>query len=1144
MNPRVASLFRRDRRWEACLPSCRTGTRVRRERILFASVAAILATVMPATAATLAWDADGVAPVNGGSGLWNTSALTWTPDAGGSYSMWNNGAPDSAIFGGTSGTVTLAEAIVASSLTFNTSSYVIDLNGSDLTQTTTGNAGTGIGSAVITNLAGGTAPTYTHTVGATVPGSSPRMLGNMNVTLSTTTGTWVSLQGGSDFTGVLKLTGGGQFRPDAGPTALGSATGLIQIEAGTQLNFSTTLGLEATYTRNIQLVGDTNRLSSNGVRNIFLTGQISGGALNTVLGQGAIILAGNNTFAGPVNVTTIANSGSALVLAHDNALGSSTAINIGSGDQGTIGLMANPLTGNGITLGSGVNMVLNASNPTSGVGMLHNYSGNNTWAGNITVGSNTGRRMSVEEGSQLTVTGRILQTSASTGPGIFKYGLGTLVLANTNTFGVTNAATLVNATAVYDGILRLDFSQAPGANVVDIVNNGNATNGNQVSSLLLGGGTLELKGKTGETNSQRFKNAATNALTFHAGASAVRAIQNGAASLSMSMGQITARNIGSTVDFTLPSAGVFTLPTGTLPTGGADQIITVNGAAFMTVGGVDWAARDGSNNVAPGSVIGGFYTANTPDTLAGNADMSADGTTTLNTNALLSSLRFNHSGVRTINLNGQMLITGGILVTPGVGGNTSSIVGGTLTAPTATANQDLVLIQNNPADVFLIGAIIADNGTATALTKSGAGTVDLTSPNTYTAQTSVVQGVLKLSHPTALPGGVDSATVAGESNLLLKGGVVGLTGASGPFTRALGTGAGQVQFAGSGGFAAYGGERVVNIGGASATMIWNNAGWNDTNPTPNYVSGGFVPSEASLILGASDATGTIDFQNPIRLLNSSGNLIVLQRMIQVENGSAPVDARISGVINNDGGITKIGAGTLELSALNTYIGPTMVNAGTLLVSGSLAAATSVSVNNGGTLAVGGATGKINGAVTVNTGGTVTGNSTPAGTSLATVTLNGGTIAPGTTVGSLSSGSVFFNTGIFSLEVASDVSFDQLDVNGTVTINAPVTLTLSLASTLPDGALLTILRNDASEAINFTSGAARFVFNGDSLDEGDIFNVTGGFGSQQFQIFYTGDTGNDVVLVAVPEPGTAAAWLAGVGALLGLRRSRRSERANG
>lgn len=80
-------------------------------------------------------------------------------------------------------------------------------------------------------------------------------------------------------------------------------------------------------------------------------------------------------------------------------------------------------------------------------------------------------------------------------------------------------------------------------------------------------------------------------------------------------------------------------------------------------------------------------------------------------------------------------------------------------------------------------------------------------------------------------------------------------------------------------------------------------------------------------------------------------------------------------------------GTLVLAAANTYTGPTTVNAGHLVVSGSLAAASAVAVI-GGTL---GGTGTINGPVSVNAGGTLA-----PGTSIGTLTINNTLTLAGTT----------------------------------------------------------------------------------------------------------------------------------------------------
>ena len=79
----------------------------------------------------------------------------------------------------------------------------------------------------------------------------------------------------------------------------------------------------------------------------------------------------------------------------------------------------------------------------------------------------------------------------------------------------------------------------------------------------------------------------------------------------------------------------------------------------------------------------------------------------------------------------------------------------------------------------------------------------------------------------------------------------------------------------------------------------------------------------------------------------------------------------------DGGLIKNGLGTLTLGAANTYTGPTVVNAGALLVNGSTGAS-AVTVESGGTI---GGNGTISSSVLVKPGGTAT-----AGAANATGTL--------------------------------------------------------------------------------------------------------------------------------------------------------------
>ncbi|MFM2165790.1 MAG: hypothetical protein RIS79_161, partial [Verrucomicrobiota bacterium] len=227
--------------------------------------------------------------------------------------------------------------------------------------------------------------------------------------------------------------------------------------------------------------------------------------------------------------------------------------------------------------------------------------------------------------------------------------------------------------------------------------------------------------------------------------------------------------------------------------------------------------------------------------------------------------------------------------------NPVDLNGGTRTVTVNDGNGT----TNALIDAVMSGGIINSTGTG-ALTKNGSGTLSLTAAGTYTGQTYANGGVLLLNHANALPGGV--GTTGGTSNLRIGGnGLVGL--GTGDFTRALGTGVTQVQWTGAGGFAAYNADRVVNLGGAGATVTW--------------ATGSFVPNASSLYLGANSATHTVDFQNPIDL----GSAV---RTVEITNATAvAVDAVISGAISGTGGLSKNGDGTLALTATNSsYTGQT------------------------------------------------------------------------------------------------------------------------------------------------------------------------------------------------------------------------------
>ena len=195
---------------------------------------------------------------------------------------------------------------------------------------------------------------------------------------------------------------------------------------------------------------------------------------------------------------------------------------------------------------------------------------------------------------------------------------------------------------------------------------------------------------------------------------------------------------------------------------------------------------------------------------------------------------------------------------------------------------------------------------------------------------------------------------------------------------------------------------------------------------------------------------------------------------------------------------------------NTYTGTTTVNDGTLVVNSNISTSLLTTVQTGATL---GGSGTV-GALTIDLGGI---------------------LAPGNSPGILNVNGAYTQNGTLSLELNGTVAgslsnqHDQVNVTGSVTLNGLLAATVGYVPAPND--LLFILLNDdvGSDAITGT-------FTG--LAQGDTVTLDG----YDWKISYTANSvggtflgGNDVALMAVPEPG--AALLGSLGMLALLRRRR-------
>ncbi|MCA1962596.1 MAG: autotransporter-associated beta strand repeat-containing protein [Prosthecobacter sp.] len=369
--------------------------------------------------------------------------------------------------------------------------------------------------------------------------------------------------------------------------------------------------------------------------------------------------------------------------------------------------------------------------------------------------------------------------------------------------------------------------------------------------------------------------------------------------------------------------GVSLFPTA--PTSAADLLWNGGGADNLWSNALNWSGV----TFTPGDLLqfSGSVQLSTQNDLA--ADTLVGGINFLN-NTNTSTAAFT--------LNGNRIILGGNI-------NTIAVTGGAFNATINNIiNLDILLNGTRTITVanitdkthnLTINGVIGETGGSYGLNTAGGARLTLNGENTYTGPT-VLGGtaVVVLGHAGALPGG--TGTTGGTSALSFSGGILGL--GAGDFSRGLGTGADQVQWTGSGGFAAFGAPRTVNIGGSSAVMVWN--------------SGGFVPTGSNLLCGygngsdTQDATHTVEMVNPIDLNGGT-------RTITVNDGNGTANARIDAVLSGGlknstgmGALTKTGGGTLSLTAASTYTGQTFVNGGVLLVEHALALPGGIAVSGG------------------------------------------------------------------------------------------------------------------------------------------------------------------------------------------------------
>ncbi len=234
------------------------------------------------------------------------------------------------------------------------------------------------------------------------------------------------------------------------------------------------------------------------------------------------------------------------------------------------------------------------------------------------------------------------------------------------------------------------------------------------------------------------------------------------------------------------------------------------------------------------------------------------------------------------------------------------------TAGAQAVDQTLRLSGGSTGDNTFSPRIVDPSGsTRTHLLKNSTGVWILAnSLNAYTGNTTIAGGRL---------GAVDGSSLPTNSALIIQGGQLL---SSGTFSRNLvdsgnitaGVGTITLGNTTNTGFAAHDTKLTVALNPGSG----NNVTWG---------TGGFFEGTGeTLLLNSDESMAELDFATNIDLNGAT-------RTVSTDDNAATAGdfVTISGVISGSGNLTKVNAGTLVLSADNSYTGATRVNDGELIV---------------------------------------------------------------------------------------------------------------------------------------------------------------------------------------------------------------------
>ena len=485
--------------------------------------------------------------------------------------------------------------------------------------------------------------------------------------------------------------------------------------------------------------------------------------------------------------------------------------------------------------------------------------------------------------------------------------------------------------------------------------------------------------------------------------------------------------------------------------------------------------------------------------------------------------------------------------------------GGVVTVSDTVSPGTLAVTNASGTYQFAGGSVLATG----AATKSGAGTLVLSSSSSYALGWSVTGGTIvpdaagalgsaavtidgaTLAVTNAVVGtmangitvGSSGATLAAGADVTLSGAITGATG-----YRVVKTGTGNLTLSGQFGTQSSA-PMELDLTEGTTTL---SGGQKNVTGTSNWdapvtLAGAIVHLHGSTITGTSTITNTSASSKFISRLNAGNavvtNPIVLNDTLSIESPNGTNRLTTTGAISGTGGLNLIGNGPKSLDGVNTYAGPTAITAGSVRVNGSITNDSTVTVASGAQL---GGNGTISSTTTLQAGSIL---ALVDGAGASALTFGKGLTADAT---SNTQWYLLSNTDAVA-SAGAPTGYSQTRVTGgNLTLTSGATINLNFQYVLSGTQLSTVAWSNSfwgsshSWKITDFSGAgtatlANYTISGTTFADstGALLDLT-----TQGSFSITNDGQNVFMLfTAVPEPTMTVAALSTLGLVIAMRRRR-------